>query len=253
MCSCGKVRLSGFIVFAIAMFIGSWAMCGEANAEYIGTLVGIEKEGIYPDLCSMFIGGSYILDAGTDTGTLYANGYATSLGLSKTEAHDINVDSDQSFYLEVSLMRNAPTPMPVASGTVTVSGTVSFGGQTYEGNLLTGHVQAFGSLMNTIPGASPTVFDFEFLVTGGALADFYGGADVGRAGIIFYPSFDSSEAEAFNGGFQNEFTFFGDLNGTADIVPVPEPSSAGLALTVATAVVVGIVRRRSWMKRGSEN
>jgi hypothetical protein len=84
----------------------------------------------------------------------------------------------------------------VLTGTVTKQG-----GPTYTGTLLTGEIVEFGYF--NFGGTVSDLFDFRFVVTGGALAPLYAGNDLGVSLTVEYCSgctpFNGSFAVNFNG------------------------------------------------------
>ncbi len=95
-----------------------------------------------------------------------------------------------------------------------LTGDVDVDGDTvidFSGVLLTGEVNAFGFLDS---GGPTDDYDFQFSVTGGLMAGFYAGGDIGVV--------TSSENSNFTGNFNVDFT--GEAKGTLGLV-VPPPTA----------------------------
>ncbi len=106
----------------------------------------------------------------------------------------------------------------VAGDDLVVEGTVDMDGDyvpDVSGVLLTGEVLAFGAADS---GTSTDGFDFRFEVTGGLLASYYAGRDIGVA--------MTSEASSYTGDFSVDFS--GGAKGNLGAVDVEaQPASLG--------------------------
>jgi hypothetical protein len=114
-----------------------------------------------------------------------------------------------------------------------VQGQVDEDGDTiidYSGVLLTGEVLQFG-FEDT--GTATDRYDFRFALTGGSLASFFAGMDIG---VVV-----TSE----NSDFVNSFTvdFIGGAKGALGPIEIPEPATLGL-LGLAGLMFVRPLRRR---------
>ena len=111
---------------------------------------------------------------------------------------DIQVDNNGN------LIAGTGTPNDlVVDGKVQPNGP---SGPTDSGNLLTGEVTAFGYAGS----GTNAVFDIRFTVTGGLLASYFAGDDIGM-------TVGSEGSETFTGSFSQDFT--GGAKGTIGNIP----------------------------------
>jgi hypothetical protein len=108
-----------------------------------------------------------------------------------------------------------------------VVGEVDANGDTiidYAGTLLTGEILQFGY---EDTGTATDKYDFRFSLTGGALASFFSGMDIG---VIV-----TSE----NSNFVNSFAvdFIGGAKGALGPIAIPEPATLGLVLLAGMSLI----------------
>lgn len=226
----------------ILAFVFSACLWIAPNGAARAALIPVTKD--FPDIESAYVSGEYV--AGTRTFT--ATGWPTSYSIDSSSQADILEGSNGwSFEINMTLPATTTTPMDIFSGTVTICGQIG----AVSGTLLTGNIERFGSSIAGNLDPNTTLFDFRFLVTGGELADDFGGAYVGYGGIILSPVFDVDSGDvAFTGGFEDSFQFLAAGAGTADTFLIPEPSSAALLLASMAAGLFSIALRRSRTRRG---
>ncbi len=130
-----------------------------------------------------------------------------------------------------------------------VSGDLSIGGQVLgagaSGPLLTGTLTNFGyAFFDTANSMSDSaVLEWQFGITGGDLADLFGGID-GFVGVIFssvsFTSGSITETQ-FTANFDNNYGFAGLGMATSTTAPNPEPATLGM---LVFGVIVSRLRRR---------
>ena len=115
------------------------------------------------------------------------------------------------------------------SGSLAINGYIDdAGGSAYgPGLLLSGNMTDFGFWYDA-QNPTGTILEFEFEVTGGALADVYGGVSALGGALIYNSGFTGSFASDFNNNFG--MPGFGLGDGYADTAALPEPASIGLLL-----------------------
>lgn len=108
--------------------------------------------------------------------------------------------------------------VPGAAADLSITGTViERGGAVFaSGVLLTGRIEKFGFLDT---GTATDNFDFQFAVTGGAMASLYAGMDLG---VVL-----GSETSTFVGSFASDFTGHakGNVGAVAPLFPPALPAS----------------------------
>lgn len=177
-----------------------------------------------PDVLSQFVDITY--DADTDA--FSAEGIALQFTDAPGSDHDI-----LNGVFSIAFQTDGTN---VVSGGDDLSITGDIPSLGLSGTLLTGTISRFGA-----SPIGPGVFEFEFLITGGALATPY--FDTGIAGTILGAGSNSS----FDGGFDDDFSnqirgLAGTGTGSADTAPIPEPTTIVL-LGAGVAGLVGFGRR----------
>ncbi|MBL9123466.1 MAG: hypothetical protein JNG90_07520 [Planctomycetaceae bacterium] len=99
----------------------------------------------------------------------------------------------------------------VPGNDLVVTGTIDDGGAiNYSGVLLTGEITAFGYA----DSGSTDAYDFRFTVTGGALAAYFAGKDIGVTTTSENSTFTGSFAEVFSGGAKGNIGTLDELVGS---------------------------------------
>ncbi|GEM_PF-867828 len=147
-----------------------------------------------PDIASFFITSAY----NEATNQFTATGYALSLD-SVGPGNAVNISSG-TYDVTATIDENGN----LSSGTVTLAGDVS----SHSGTLVTGTIDSFGYYCGT------GLFEFVFSVTGGSMADEYGG--IGNpVGVIL------SQTNTFNGDWTSNWN--GGTTAVCDVAPVNCP------------------------------
>lgn len=147
--------------------------------------------------------------ASTDAFT--ANGYAVSFYNGTLPAFDI---IDGTFQLNAFIDDSGS--LSLGSGNLSISGIVDTTPE--QSFLLTGTLTAFGFYE-----LNSALFEFLFNVTGGNMADLYGGVG-GVGGVILHST-------GFSGNFGSDFSNSGaGFSDTGTTAPVPEPATLALLL-----------------------
>jgi hypothetical protein len=136
----------------------------------------------------------------------------------------------------------------LSSGSLTISALFVAGDPTLTADLVTGPQGSpagsapIGSAWDYVNGDGISLVAFSFTVTGGTLADDFGGN--GASGIIEL-NLNGSDPFTLTSSYNN-----GGDYGTADVIPIPEPSSILLFLMMGGAVwSVARRSRRSLFRR----
>ncbi len=141
-----------------------------------------------------------------------------------------------------------------SGGTVSISGSLG-PDYVYSGPLLTGTLEsgASGTAWGYYNNNSIDQFTFLFNVTGGDVASDFGGIGA-LCGVSLFANFEGTQAHGdtpftgtWGGSFSNlatsgQYTGPGSGQGSADIFPVPEPSSI-LLTSVGVALCMAARRR----------
>ncbi len=123
--------------------------------------------------------GSVTYSASTHAFTISGAPISMILGVNPTVTALVGTPSNFSLTLNVDNAGNASSTASPNTD-VSMSGVVTINGTTYSGTLLTGQFERFGYQASGGSGADN--FDFQFHVTGGALAPgFFAGKDIGIA------------------------------------------------------------------------
>ena len=184
----------------------------------------------YPDISAVGLSGNY----NGSTGDLTISGWAVSYNRGAEDSPDISFGDDCNYILTATVTHSSTTPT-ICNGSLTISGTTDGGSDP----LLTGTIEQVG--YQQVDDISANL-DFSFRVTGGSLADAFGGI-----GAVACTAPNLSFDAPFNGDFHNSFTC---SDGNSDTHTVPEPASLALIMTsIMTGLLVSVVRR-SWKRRG---
>ena len=154
-------------------------------------------------------------DPATNTFTMVADLFTVQLPAGSTllSAEPDSVQVSIVINLSGEASPNGITDDLIVEGNLNVDGVP---GYEYSGILLTGKLIAFGSLNN--PGVgSEDQYDFIFEPTGGQLASFWSGGNIGM--------FVQSERSTWNGTFDVEFS--GEAKGNIGLIPCEKQSVRG--------------------------
>jgi hypothetical protein len=169
--------------------------------------------------------GTVSYNATTDSFT--ATGVPVAMLLSTTPFTITPVGGPSSFTLNISVNDSGVASSGSLANDVTLTGSVDVNGDTiadYTGTLLTGTIIAMGYQ----DAGSNDTFDFQFTVTGGALAPVY---FTNKAiGLVL-----TTENSTFNGTFTSNFT--AQTKGTIGVInlpgnPPPPPVTGGEFATI---------------------
>jgi hypothetical protein len=190
-----------------------------------------------PDINSAYLTATY----DGSSGDLSVIGFQLSYNRAIGPASNIPFDDYNLLTLTAKLSPSSGTPMDVADGSVVISGTVD----DLSGPLLTGIVDRVGSQPVAPYGAN---LDFSFHITGGSLADAFGGIGATACTAVNLWGDVSNGDVAFTGSFHDSFSYLAGAN-TADTFTVPEPGSAALVLISIIAGMAASASRRCWTRR----
>ncbi|GAC1337926.1 MAG: hypothetical protein NVSMB14_04970 [Isosphaeraceae bacterium] len=211
-------------------------IAGERNAE--ADLIRSAPERAYPAIDADVHGGvSYNYDPASQTGTfrLTNTPYMIAGGPSSNAEFDVTPDA-QGVRSQVLTVRLDSTGRMIAgdpSNSYELRGTISAGGKTYGGVLLTGVPTGFGWSAGTAP-----VFDLNLKITGGALAQQFGS----DAYLRIKPMVSGGFAGSFLTSFQ-----VGEAASRIESPHPPEPFPVAEPATLAILLVaggLGLARRR---------
>lgn len=139
---------------------------------------------------------------------------ATPLAFKETELADpapVELPGAVAIHLQVDNAGNLIGGVP--GDDLLVTGTINSGSVNVSGVLLTGEVTAFGFA----EGGATDVYDFRFVVTGGALASYFFGKEIGVT--------TTSENSTFGGSFT--VSFEGGAKGNIGTVDIPTGCLSG--------------------------
>ena len=110
----------------------------------------------------------------------------------------------RSFEIQIDLDSNGNLVGGVPGDDFEITGTITPpGGPTVTGTLLTGEVLAFGFAPYT--GSTTEAYDFRFQVTGGLLASYFAGEDIGVSMLSPNSTFTGSFATNFSGKAEGNY------------------------------------------------
>jgi len=213
----------------VAAVVACWSTVADATS--LGLPQGL------PDIYSHTIYVNYDYDAASSSGVLTATGTARQINLPPTS--DIWAGAG-SFELSVRVSDGGA----VLGGTdedLKIQGHLDLNGDMTEdpgepvGTLLTGRVTQFG-----FPDAGGDPLEFVFTVTGGQIADLYGGAGSLGGVTLWQSGFGGSLTTDFNNAMIPGVAFG---IGVSDTYVVPEPITALVAVPIG--FLFRLARRRS--------
>jgi hypothetical protein len=184
-----------------------------------------------PDLTGSFMDVSY--DAGSSV--FLASGWTTDYNISDGNggAIDVGVSQVDSYILSATI-NNARN---LTGGTLTINGAVNGDGNETAVPLLTANlVTGSAGIAFGYGDGGNELFQFRFIVSGGTLADDFGGNGT-AGGIILNASFSGNAGDdnPFTGLWSSSFDNLSDGaaytgNGDINCFSVPEPTTAGCFL-----------------------
>ena len=218
-------------------------MIAAENAK--ADLIRSGPERAYPAIDADVHGGvSYTYDPAGQTGTfrLTNTPYMIVGGLSPSGEFDVTPDAQgvRSQVLTMTLDSTGRLIAGDSSNSYELRGTVSAGGKTYGGILLTGVPTAFG--WNS---ATTLIFDLNLKITGGSLAQQFGP----DAYLRIKPAISGGFAGSFSTSFQ-----VGEAASRIESLHPPEPFPVAEPATLAILLVaggLGLTRRRKNRRRNS--
>ena len=194
-----------------------------------------------PDVASFFIDVAY----NASSHTLAASGMATCIGIGSPD-DPIVFDEDSLLNGTFLISATVDNAGIASSGSLTMGGKVLGYGEA--GPLLTANNLSFFNSFFTDtqnPNSDVAMFEFLFDVSGGEMADMFGGSGAKVGVILSWVSTAGDVAQnQFTANFDNlQGHTFGDGWGTAmaDTAPIPEPITV-LLLGLGAAIVRKKVR-----------
>jgi hypothetical protein len=183
-----------------------------------------------PDLTGSFMDVSY--NAGSSA--FLASGWTTDYNISDGHggATDVGVSQIDSYILSATINNSRV----LTGGTLTINGAVGDGDTSVTlltADLITGSAGlAFG-----YGDGNNNIFQFRFDVSGGTLADDFGGTGT-AGGVILAAMFDASSGDhPFTGSWNSNFDSNGSSVGDIDCFSVPEPTTTACFLLGLGALV----------------
>jgi hypothetical protein len=183
-----------------------------------------------PDLTGSYMDVSY--DAGSSA--FLASGWTTAYNISDGHggATDVGVSQVDSYILSATINNSGV----LTGGTLTINGAVGDGDTSVTlltADLITGSAGlAFG-----YGDGGNNIFQFRFDVSGGTLADDFGGTGT-AGGVILDARFASNPGnQLFTGSFNNNGGTPGNGSGDIDSFSVPEPTTTACFLLGLGALV----------------
>jgi hypothetical protein len=183
-----------------------------------------------PDLTGSYMDVSY--DAGSSA--FLASGWTTAYNISDGHggATDVGVSQVDSYILSATINNSGG----LTGGTLTINGAVGDGDTSVTlltANLVTG---AAGTAFGYGDGNN-NIFQFRFDVSGGTLADDFGGTGT-AGGVTLAAWFDASSGDhPFTGSWYSNFDSNGSSVGDIDCFSVPEPTTTACFLLGLGALV----------------
>lgn len=185
-----------------------------------------------PDLTGSYMDVTYDYNANTSKGAFVASGCTTDYNISDGNggATDVGVLTPDSYILSATIYSGG---VLASGGTLNIYGDVGSGDTLLlSGNLTSGSAGiAFG-----YGDGGNELFQFRFNVSGGTLADDFGG-DGAAGGIILNAWFSGNAGDdtPFTGSWSSSFNNLNDGaaytgNGDINSFTVPEPTTAGCFL-----------------------
>lgn len=180
--------------------IGLFCMAGRSEA----TLLGVDL--YLPDILSDTTG-VYSYNASTDILSFSA----TALTITFDGTTIIPITSG-SYSAKFQVDSSGNFVSGVSGDDLVITGSFSYGGNSYSGTLVSGEVTAFGW---TVPGTPFALFDYTFDFTSGALSSFYAVYNNHGADIAL------SEVSDFNGDWTVTHSGIKTKHDTAPATPEP--------------------------------
>ncbi|HET6427444.1 MAG TPA: hypothetical protein VFJ30_03470 [Phycisphaerae bacterium] len=213
----------------VAAAVACWSTV--AGATSLGLPQGL------PDIYSQFIYVDYVYDGGSSSGTLTATGTARQVDLPPTS--DI-WGGLSSFALSVrvsdtgAVLGGADEDLKI-EGHLDLNGDMVVDPGEPVGTLLTGRVTQFGFPEGTPQQIQANPLEFVFAVTGGQMADLYGGIGSVGAVTLWQSGFGGSLTSSFNNALIPGYAFGIGVSDTYAVVPEP--------ITALVAVPIGLLFR----------
>jgi hypothetical protein len=188
-----------------------------------------------PDLTGSFMDVTY----NAVSGAFVASGWTTDYNISDGSGGktDVGVSQTDSYILSATINNSGAYNSEVLTGgTLTINGAVGDGDTSVTlltANLVTGTAgTAFG-----YGDGNNDIFQFRFNVSGGTLADDFGGTGT-AGGVILAAMFASNPGnQPFTGSFNNNGGTPGNGSGDIDCFTVPEPTTTACFLLGLGALV----------------
>lgn len=235
-------RRSAMMALALALVVGLGAV--ETRADLVRPAAVLA----FPDVASGVHGEvGYTFSATEGSGVLSMRNtpYVFDVGVYAEDKYAITADAAgrrvQSLTVRIDADGNLVAD---AANKYELFGEVTYDGTTYSGLLLSGTPSAFGSQDLSSLGLTTTdIFDADIVITGGELAELFGGAGAGLY-LRFRTDLDQP-GQGFTGSFTDSFQSYTPTSflipvsdpatppgggGTITPQPVPEPASVLLAV-----------------------
>jgi hypothetical protein len=188
-----------------------------------------------PDLTGSFMDVTY----NAVSGAFVASGWTTDYNISDGSGGktDVGVSQTDSYILSATINNSGAYNSEVLTGgTLTINGAVGDGDTSVTlltANLVTGTAgTAFG-----YGDGNNDIFQFRFNVSGGTLADDFGGTGT-TGGVTLAAWFNASSGDhPFTGSWNSNFDSNGSSVGVIDSFTVPEPTTTACFLLGLGALV----------------
>jgi hypothetical protein len=239
-----RIRLS------IALTGLVWASTTLLTSQATAGLIRPGAGRSFPDILANNISGGvrYTFDSSTQTGTftLTNTPYLIAGGpeASKEYTVDPNADGVRRQVLTVALDANGNIKADDPANNYELWGSVTAGGQTFNGLLLKGTPTLFGSQdLDPVGIPNSDVFDAVLKITDGALKPYFAPSDI-YSNVEPYIRITPELESTFVGAFDRDFSGVKATSNTRTYfllssIPVPEPTTA----LVLLAGGVGLIHR----------
>ncbi|AMV37220.1 hypothetical protein [Planctomyces sp. SH-PL62] len=207
----------------------------------------------YPNIAGEMAGEqTYEYDALSQTGVFRVTNAPHVITLGPTGRQMINVMPDVEGTLNETLnltLDREGRLVDQDDNNFELRGSVTIGGQVYEGLLLTGRPTAFGAqTLGEKAGGGAGIFDLSLKVTGGKLAKAFGPEAYFRITPQVGGTFQGTFAENFSG--DRPLTSLRASRSDSAPIPVPEPTLLLFMATVGGGCIAArSVRRRRFRRR----